>query len=283
VITAVVMIALLYLATAWLSVPAFALALTAMLVVATWEWATLAGERSPVQRILLSGGFLLLLAASVSVLGMPGEENAPDRFGLSVLSALALSYWLLCLYWVLVFPKRTAHWDRPVVMRLMAVLSLLPVWWALVFLKALVPSGYLVFALIALVSVADIGAYFSGRAWGRAKLAPLLSPGKSWAGFWGGMLCCLLMAMLLLALLQYGGQPLPLWLWPLLMLSSAALAAASVLGDLFESMLKRQRGIKDSGRILPGHGGVLDRIDSLLPSAPVFVIGVLLYLQATGQ
>jgi len=124
--------------------------------------------------------------------------------------------------------------------------------------------------------VVDIGAYFTGRAWGRSKLAPVLSPKKSWAGFWGGLGCCAILAAALLSWVQVSHGALSLSLWVLLMLATILLAVLSAVGDLFESMLKRHRGIKDSGRSLPGHGGVLDRIDSLVAATPIYVLALLL-------
>jgi len=135
----------------------------------------------------------------------------------------------------------------------------------------------MVFAVIALASIADIGAFFVGRAWGRSKLAPLVSPGKSWAGFWGGMASSALLAMLLLYPVHQFVHPLSAGSAVLLLATAAGVAVFSVLGDLFESMLKRSQGIKDSGRSLPGHGGVLDRIDSLTAAAPVFVFFLLVF------
>jgi phosphatidate cytidylyltransferase len=143
-------------------------------------------------------------------------------------------------------------------------------------LKYLNSAGYLVLAVIALVSVADIGAYFVGRAWGSSKLAPQVSPGKSWAGFWGGLSASALLACLLLVPVNAFVETLNPFSILLLLLTAVVVAVFSVFGDLFESMLKRSQGMKDSGRLLPGHGGVLDRIDSLTAAAPVFVFFLLL-------
>ena len=135
-----------------------------------------------------------------------------------------------------------------------------------------------VLALISLVSIVDIGAYFSGRAWGNSKLAPALSPKKTWAGFWGGVTSCVLLAALLAIALHVYVQPLDGFSLILLLLAALVLAGISVVGDLYESMLKRRQGLKDSGRSLPGHGGLLDRVDSLLAATPVFVLTLLYFL-----
>jgi len=129
---------------------------------------------------------------------------------------------------------------------------------------------WLLFVML-LVWTADIGAYFAGRRWGKRKLAPRVSPGKSWEGVYGG-----LAATMLLALLFALWQPLGVMGGVALIVITAVVTLTSVLGDLFESMLKRYRNIKDSSQLLPGHGGVLDRIDSLTAAIPIFA---LLYLQ----
>jgi phosphatidate cytidylyltransferase len=117
-----------------------------------------------------------------------------------------------------------------------------------------------------IVWLADSGAYFAGRAWGVRKLAPNVSPGKTWAGFWGGLLAC---AILGAAAALFAGQPV------LLLVSlTVAVGMYSVVGDLLESLCKRFAGLKDSGTLIPGHGGVLDRFDSLLAAAPCLMLGI---------
>ncbi len=126
---------------------------------------------------------------------------------------------------------------------------------------------------MAIVWVADIGAYFAGRAFGRHKLAPAISPGKTWEGVAGGTLAVLLLAggaALTPALAgSFPAQLLQAFGWPLWVVMICAMVAASVIGDLFESMMKRRAGMKDSSALLPGHGGVLDRIDALIPTMPL--------------
>ena len=129
--------------------------------------------------------------------------------------------------------------------------------------------GY-VFYIIALVAVADIGAYFSGKRFGKTKLAPNLSPGKTREGVYGALVLALLWAILGAAIGGHGGFD-----GLLFVVFSMLAAVMSVLGDLFESLIKREAGAKDSGTLLPGHGGVLDRIDGLLAALPVFALGLL--------
>lgn len=153
---------------------------------------------------------------------------------------------------------------------------------ALHMLKQLSPDGSLVLLVFLLVWAADVGAYFAGKALGRRRLAPTISPGKTWEGFFGGLLLTVgvgLVAGYYLAELQ------PTVVWIVLL---AAVAIVSVIGDLVESLLKRQAGVKDSGSLLPGHGGLLDRLDSVLAAAPLFIFfsehaGLLADMSRIGQ
>ena len=156
----------------------------------------------------------------------------------------------------------------------MAAALLLACWIALVALRDIGAAALLV--AMAIVWIADIAAYFVGRAIGRRKLAPSISPGKSWEGAIGG---CMAVALLGLAAAAAPAlsQTLPArlvanWSAPGAVLALVALAALSIVGDLHESLLKRQAGVKDSGTLLPGHGGVLDRIDALIPAMPAAML-----------
>jgi len=147
------------------------------------------------------------------------------------------------------------------------LLALSFAWLALVHMRIEWPQGgrAVMYALL-IVWVADSGAYFAGRAWGNRKLAPQVSPGKTWAGLWGGVAACALLA----------AASAMLWQLPLLPLLIVTMAVGlfSVVGDLTESLCKRFAGVKDSGSLIPGHGGVLDRFDSLLAAAPLLMLGI---------
>jgi phosphatidate cytidylyltransferase len=131
-----------------------------------------------------------------------------------------------------------------------------------------------VLAVLVLVWVADTAAYFVGRAWGRRKLAPSISPGKTWEGAWGGIAAALAYAIICGGLA--GGVA-----WVPLVAGAAVLAVLSIVGDLFESAAKRQAGVKDSGTLLPGHGGILDRIDSATATLPLAAL-LLPWMRANG-
>ena len=151
---------------------------------------------------------------------------------------------------------------------------LVPAWVSLVILRQSEHGIWLVFFIIVIVASADIGAYFAGRKFGSKKLAPSVSPGKSWEGVWGGIIVALVSGSLMVVCHDaYVMSP-----WILVLILPTAMI--SVVGDLLESMLKRFRGIKDSGTLLPGHGGVLDRIDGLVASIPVFS---LVYLASSAK
>jgi phosphatidate cytidylyltransferase len=172
-------------------------------------------------------------------------------------------------FWLLLVPiwlQRRWPLANPVLALATGIVLLLPVWLALIQLRQAGPLALL--AIMAVVWLADIGAYFAGRSLGKHKLAPSISPGKTWEGAIGGGVTVLVYGLLL-------SSRLPATLagnLPLLLVLLVLLTAISILGDLFESLLKRQAGLKDSSRILPGHGGVLDRIDSLTSTLPLVAL-----------
>jgi phosphatidate cytidylyltransferase len=177
--------------------------------------------------------------------------------------AVAALWWVVALLWVLFAPRRAASWSAACA----GLLALVPAWVAMVRLRVDVPRGaqWVLFALC-LVWAADIGAYFAGRSFGRVKLAPQVSPGKTWEGVCGGLLLAALVAL-------WGSR----WFAvPVLKFVPLCLAvvAFSIVGDLTESLLKRFAGLKDSGTLFPGHGGVMDRIDSLTSAMPVLMLGL---------
>ncbi len=253
----------------WLPVEAMALLFTAMVLIAGWEWAALAGLSSVTSRVLFSGAVLLLIVLTAWHCQIFSESvqwhRVRDVLGLGCL------WWAIALLWVKSYPGSAVIWHSIPMRLLMGLLTLLPAWLALVYLRLHEFGVPIIFILIALVASADIGAYFTGRAWGNAKLAPNVSPGKSWAGFWGGLALSTSLAALLWFL--FGRDH-----WSLVAVVVVAIftALASVLGDLLESMVKRERGVKDSGTILPGHGGMMDRLDSMSAAAPVFALSLIL-------
>lgn len=180
-----------------------------------------------------------------------------------------LVFWLLALVLVILYPKLSTFWGKSVILRsLMGVLVLIPCLVALNYIRNLDSGPYVLLYLCVLIWGADSGAYFVGRLWGKHPLAPSVSPGKSIQGLVGGLVTTIAITFLALNLFKT-----PYSMWSGVLLLSFMTVLFSVLGDLFESMLKRNAGLKDSGTILPGHGGILDRIDSLTAAAPAFAMG----------
>ena len=244
----------------WLPTPAFAAVTAGVVLAGGWEWSRLAGWTDAAHRRV----FLLVLAA---VLG--AAALLVHRGGLALVLVAGALWWLAALGLVLRYERSGTGLPASAGLRALAgLLTLVPAWLALVALHGQGAGGPAwVFFLAALVWLADIGAYFAGRRWGRRRLAVRVSPGKSWEGVAGGTLAAL--AWTLVAALVAG---LPPTRWPALLLVAVGTVAASVLGDLSESLFKREAQVKDSGDLLPGHGGVLDRIDSLTAAAPVFLL-----------
>lgn len=279
VLTALGLLLVLYAGTAWLPLPLFGGFLSLIVLPALWEWGRLMGFSRLREQAIWMMSFTALLSVILWVLYQAPEP--PDQGLIAFMMLVAAAFWLWVFMMIRQFPAGAQHWQAQWKMAVMGMMCLLPTWIGLFYLKSLADSGVLVFLLVALVSVVDIGAFFTGRAWGNKKLAPVLSPKKSWAGFWGGLASCLLTTVIVLSVVQ-SQRPLSLELWVLLLCFSVLLTAMSVVGDLFESMLKRHRGVKDSGRSLPGHGGVLDRIDSLLAATPIFVLALIVLQSVPG-
>ncbi|WP_286695872.1 phosphatidate cytidylyltransferase [Spongiibacter sp. UBA1325] len=268
IITAVVIVAALLAAMAYLSAGQLSLLFAGIVLVAAWEWADLSDLRPQVARL----AYVLVIGALIaSVYALLGDVASWSTAALQELFVAACVWWAVALLWVKGYPVSAGLWGSRPVRIVMGVAVLLPTWLALSYLRNLPNGAWLLLMLVALVAIADIGAYFFGRRFGKAKLAPAVSPGKSWAGFWGGLAC----SVSFMAALWYfwpGGMPVSL---PAMLVLAAITSLASVLGDLLESMVKRHRGIKDSSQLLPGHGGVMDRVDSLTAASPVFALGLM--------
>lgn len=248
----------------------WALLATLLVMLAAWEWGGLMGLGA-MQRLVLGAAAgvpcTLLILFQPQALGLSGslDKNAVRDLGFWLLLPSVIFWAVLVPFWL------SRRWPLSGLVAGLAtgVVVLLPTWLALVLLRHLGP--WLLLGVMALVWIADIAAYFTGRAFGKRKLAPQISPGKTWEGAFGAVAGVLLYGLLLNLLWS---QPLsPFGLAPALLV----LTAVSILGDLFESMLKRQSGIKDSSQLLPGHGGILDRIDSLTSTLPLVALLWLLF------
>ena len=237
----------------------FTLLLMLLLLPATWEWGRLSGQGEHLPR----AGYVLLLIVLFYL----------SRFiPLQWLLGAAVAWWIGALYWLRGYPEQHGWLFGRRVSPLVGIVVLIPAWRALELVHQQEQGVGLLFFLLLLIWGADIGAYLVGVRFGRRKLAPKVSPGKSLEGVAGGMVASMLVALL--------G-----WLWSdAVTVNVAALLFAvlfivvfSIVGDLVESAYKRHAGIKDSGNLIPGHGGILDRVDSLTAAAPLYLTLLLLF------
>jgi phosphatidate cytidylyltransferase len=257
IVTAVVLVVVLLAVVLGLPPVATVAVITAVVVAGAWEWSAFLRLKSVSRRVAYVAFVVLLLALAWQA------SAAPDTRDLILAGAVV--WWLAAFLWVAFAPRWVSPWSAGVA----GVLALVPSWVAMVRLRLSHPHGaeWVLFALL-LVWVADIGAFFVGRRFGRIRLAPEVSPGKTWEGALGGLAVSALVAVA-------GAAWFRVALLPFLPLCLAAVGF-SIVGDLTESLLKRFAGMKDSGSILPGHGGVMDRIDSLTGAAPVLLLGLTL-------
>lgn len=239
----------------------FSLFLALIVTIAGWEWSQIAGYKTPVSKLLYAVFVALALylsypASAQLILGMAGL------------------WWALALYLILNFPASKTLWEPRWFRTVAGFFVLVPAWKALVSLRLGVVSEapdvstvWLILYIFLVVWCADIGAYFAGKNFGRRKLLPKVSPGKSVEGVMGGLVAVSVLPFAAMPLLQISpAQTMILWMITL------STALVSVLGDLLESLGKRVAEIKDSSQILPGHGGILDRIDSVTAAGPIFVL-----------
>lgn len=266
VITAVLLLAGLLPALFYLPSLGWAWLTAAALAIGGWEWGGFMRLKAA-GRVIVGAGFFGVCA--LLILFFPAAMGGA---GWSEAGALALGSWLYVpavIFWFLLLPLWLRHrWPLPGAFGglLVGTVILLPTWLALVQLRQL--GALTLVCTMAIVWIADIAAYFAGRAFGKRKMAPSISPGKTWAGAVGAVLGVQAYGILAAGTLPQALQPSV----PAFVFALALLTVLSIVGDLFESLLKRQAGIKDSSNVLPGHGGVLDRIDSLTSTLPVVAL-----------
>ena len=256
ILTALLLAALVIVVLAWL-LPHVAVALIALAIFAGgYEWAGFARLRSVPARLAYAAAILLALTGA--------ETLAADPRWLSLMLRIAVVWWLIAFLWLAL----RADAGGRVAAAIVGFPVLVPAGISLSHLVSLQPHGQLLLLyLLVLIAAADVGAYFGGRRFGRRKLAPHVSPGKTWEGFAVGMLAAAAVAVAGAFIFD-----MPFWPW---LFICELVALVSVVGDLTESMFKRHVGLKDSGKLLPGHGGILDRIDSITAAAPTFLLGLL--------
>ena len=237
-------------------------------LLAAFEWTALMGLKKTAYRLSYVA-FVGLIMGSIFFTSLSFTECL-------YFFAITFVFWLLTLPLIALYPQ-ALFWKKSLLCQAcMGLFVFIPSWLAINFIHAVYDGGgqYLLLYLFVLVWSADAAAYFIGRKWGKKKLVAHVSPGKTRAGVYGGMAAALLVSLIALYL-----SAIPMSVWPYALCLCLITVVFSIIGDLFESMLKRSEGLKDSGKILPGHGGLLDRIDSLTAAAPVFTLGLLLWVR----
>ena len=241
---------------------AFAISVGGILLVGAWEWI----------RLSFSGNFFntatLLVIFSVLMIGC---YQLSQFYSLLLISSGCL-FWIGALAIVLTYPSSRSQFDNKYIKLAFGLLVLIPPYVALLYLRRHESHLLLIAFLVSITCAADVAAYFVGRIFGNSKLAPNISPGKSWAGVFGGIVGALTVGAIGVSLGKSPDHFFSLAAWVVLMVIVTITVLCSILGDLFESLIKREAGVKDSSALLPGHGGVMDRIDSLTAATPVFTL-----------
>ena len=263
ILSALVLVPLVILAVLKLGPVPFAVLVGVAVMLAAWEWSGLVPLKNTATRVSYLALTLALLALAWNFARLELMVNT--------VMWLALALWLFALFWItrptLGTSVTGSHSAAKAVIGLAVLTS---TWLALVVLHSRPDNGpHWVLFILFLVWAADSGAYFAGRQFGRTKLAPVVSPGKTWEGVFGALAVCLLFAFGYAHFIGLRGSVLASFL-----LVCMVTVMFSIAGDLLESLLKRHHGVKDSGNLIPGHGGMLDRVDSLLAAAPIFLFGL---------
>jgi len=281
IITALILAPAVILAIFYLPLTYFSALLMAIIGIGAWEWGPLMGFESKKKRIGFVASTLIIISVIWALLSPHDlwlNNNELHTYALSLLW-IGVAWWVLSAFLMFSYPNSSNFWSKNCSIRgMFGWLTLIPTWFAFIVIRTndyqadSSHGAYLIMFLFLMVWSADIGAYFVGKAIGKNKLMPNVSPGKTFEGFLGGVVfACILVAISAYNLDWVSEQVITA------LLVTVLITTVSVLGDLNESMFKRQAGVKDSGSILPGHGGVLDRIDSLTATAPVFALCYVLF------
>lgn len=254
IITAVILAVLFLSVLLWLPPVATIMVVTALVLAGAWEWSAFLRPSGITGRVV----YVVVVAVLLYAAWIAGIDAGTRH----LIMMIAVGWWLIALGWIIFAP----HSVNPFSAGVAGLLALVPAWLALVRLRDLPQGAEWVLFTLLLVWSADIGAYFAGHRFGRIRLAPQVSPGKTWEGVIGGV--ALSAAVAIAGSVWFS---LPLYAFVPLCLAAVAF---SIVGDLTESLLKRFAGVKDSGTLFPGHGGVMDRIDSVTGAAPVLFFGL---------
>lgn len=267
-LAAIVLIPLVIILLFFTKLSIFASIMIAVGGIAAWEWSQFLHITNKHSRLMFAF-FIAVLLALLYFMPIPFELKSKLY---NIILSLSIIWWLVALYLVMSYPKTIHHWSNVAVKLFFAFFTLFPFFISVIALRSIdyqsncYTGAILLLYIFVLVWATDTGAYFAGRTFGKRKLAPKVSPGKTVEGFIGGV-----SVALLISLIVYYSNLFNIKL-NVFFISSFFAILASVLGDLTESMFKREAGIKDSGNLIPGHGGILDRIDSLTAAVPIFTV-----------
>ncbi|MFK5894446.1 MAG: phosphatidate cytidylyltransferase [Pseudomonadota bacterium] len=274
ILTALILLPLAIAGILYLPTNYFAVVVAVIFILAAYEW-TKISLIGPTYDLL----FMSLIVFFMWFLWVSGLNEA-ERF-LSIIF-ISVIFWTSSIFFIVLFPRYRSLWSSILLLKfLVGFMVLIPSWYALILLKNMQETQFfntqingseLVLIMMIMIWTADTGAYFSGKKWGKSKLIPNVSPGKTKQGAYGAIISTCIAAVIFSFTFLTQNILSSFYI----VLFTVLIVIISIVGDLFESMYKRNSGIKDSGKILPGHGGVLDRIDSLTSVAPIFY--VLLYV-----
>lgn len=271
IITALILAPLVILAIFFLSLPWFMVALAAVTLIGSWEWTQFVDNRSRYTALIPA-----VIAGVLSYLWLSPDEMPLNQPGSShhLMLMIGTLWWIFSSFLAVTYPKSRAWWENSNILRhLFGILTLIPFFWSVVLLRAegVSDDGFhgakLVLFVCLIVWAADSGAYFAGKSLGNHKMAPAVSPNKTIEGLVGGLIAAGIVGWFFSDWFSIQFTSVPVML-----VTIFVTVVISVLGDLVESMFKRVSGIKDSSNIIPGHGGILDRIDSLTAAFPVFAL-----------
>jgi len=245
-----------------LSPEVFASLIVLVVLLAGWEWTDLAGINAKLGKLAYLIILLLSMVIASYFIGIHGEFNQQLSYQICLVIVVL---WAIIFLWLQGYPSSAILWSPQLIMCLLGLILLTSTWLALASIVSLENGQWMLALAITIVVLADLGGYMAGKLFGRHKLAPTISPGKTWEGFMGAIILEILLILLLKIIVPNAD-------WFKLVFLVISVSLCSVIGDLFESMLKRHRGVKDSSSLLPGHGGVLDRLDGVMAALPIFFV-----------
>ena len=241
----------------------FAIAVLPLVMMGGWEWSKLIKIRSTVARVMYLSALMFIIFGISVWLGLPDNFLAQQAQNV-LIGTVAL--WAIIFLWIQGYPSSSILWSPRPVLALLGLILLSVTWLSVVTILLGDHAQWGLMLGILIIVFADVGGFVAGKLFGKHKLAPLVSPGKTWEGFVGAMG---LQVLLIVFIVEYLPMEISLLKVAVLIFS---VALYSIIGDLFESMVKRYSGVKDSGSLLPGHGGVLDRIDGVMAALPLYAL-----------